>query len=194
MKQRILITGSNGYIGSVLVPDLVKDGYLVSGIDSNLYENGLLNVGEYSSLTFQKDIRDITPEDVRDFDTIIHLAGLSNDPLGELNKELTYEINQYAATRLAKIARENGVKRFIFASSCSVYGDGGELFLEESSKVNPQTAYAHSKLLAEQEIALLATESFSPIFVRAGTVYGFSPNMRFDLVVNIFVRNVILAL
>ncbi len=190
--KKVLVTGANGYIGSVLVPDLLVEGYNISGIDSNLFLHDEL-LGISQEITKEKDIRDLTVEDLNGFDTIIHLAGLSNDPLGEINIDLTYEINTYAAVRVALLAREAGVKRFIFASSCSVYGGGGDKLLNEQAHLRPQTAYAKSKLLAEQEIQKLATEDFSPVFVRAGTVYGFSPRIRFDLVVNIFVRNVLVG-
>jgi nucleoside-diphosphate-sugar epimerase len=191
MKQKVLVTGSAGYIGSILLPSLIQDNYSVVGLDTNLYPNRMVTNLYDTSSVIKKDIRDVTEKDLEGFDSVIHLAGLSNDPLGELDRDLTYAINYHAAVRLAKIAKSVGVKRFIFASSCSVYGDGGDSYLIESSQVNPQTAYAETKYLAEKEIVSLVTDFFSPVIVRAGTVYGFAPNMRFDLVVNIFIRNVL---
>ncbi len=186
-NNNILVTGSEGYIGSILMPLLIKRGYKVVGLDSCFYQEG--NLSNSSFLQYEiikKDIRDIRSEDLKkyNFDGIIHLAALSNDPLGTLNEQLTYDINHIASVNLAKIAKEIGIKRFVFASSCSLYGQGKDSVLTEDSLSNPQTAYGKSKILAEKDISKLADDNFSPTFMRNATAFGFSPRMRFDIVVN----------
>lgn len=187
MKKKILVTGSEGYIGTVLVPMLIEKNFDVVGIDSLFYSDG--NLDQSNRLNYElikKDIRDIDLEDLegKNFYGIVHLAALSNDPLGTLNPELTYDINQHASIRLAEIAKKAGVEKFIYSSSCSLYGQGGQDALTEESESNPQTAYGKSKILAEKGIEKLADETFCPVYMRNATAFGFSPRMRFDLVVN----------
>jgi len=181
----ILVTGHKGYIGYVLIPALIESGYKnIIGLDTDLYRQSLYYGQDYSGPELNKDLRDITPDDLNGIDTIIHLAGLSNDPLGNLNSTLTYEINYLATLRLAELAKTSGVKRFIFSSSCSVYGASSGQQLSETSETEPVTDYAKSKLLSEQGLSELADADFCPVFLRNATAYGLSPKMRFDLVVN----------
>lgn len=184
--MRVLVTGHLGYIGTILTPMLLKRGHDVVGFDSDLFrrctfgpEAGLADVP-----TIRKDVRDAEPEDVRGFDAVLHLAGLSNDPLGDLNPEMTYEINHRASVRLAEMSREAGVRRFVFSSSCSNYGAGGNDMLDEHAAFNPVTPYGESKVLVERDVSPMATDGFSPVFLRNATAYGVSPRLRFDLVVN----------
>lgn len=184
--MRVLLTGHLGYVGTVMTPTLLANGHEVIGLDTDLYRSSTFgNEGEILPTPhFAMDVRDVTPAELGGFDAVIHLAGLSNDPLGDLNPALTDEINHRASVRLARIAREAGVKRFIFASSCSNYGAGLEDWLDESSPFNPVTPYGQSKVDVEREVALLATDDFSPTFMRSATAYGVSPRLRFDLVLN----------
>ncbi|HTX98906.1 MAG TPA: SDR family oxidoreductase [Bacteroidota bacterium] len=182
--MRVLVTGHCGYIGTVMVPMLLEDGHEVVGFDSDLFEDSTFGDGIVDVPTIRKDIRDATVDDVKGFDAVIHLAGLSNDPLGDLNPQLTYEINHLASVRLASLAKDAGVPRFIFSSSCSNYGAGGENLLNEESPFNPVTPYGISKVKVEQDVARLASRDFSPTFLRNATAYGVSPRLRFDLVLN----------
>ena len=184
MMKKILVTGSEGYIGSVLMPMLIEEGYDVTGLDTCFYSEGnLMNTNLLQYELIQKDIRDITAGDLEGFNAIVHLAALSNDPLGKLDENLTYQINYLASVELAKNARLAGVERFIFSSSCSLYGASDKVLTEED-KANPQTAYGKSKILAEEEISALADKNFSPVYLRNATAFGISPRMRFDIVVN----------
>lgn len=184
--MRVLVTGHNGYVGTVLVPMLVKAGHDVVGLDTNLYQAATF--GDEDSVVaipeILKDVRDVTHADIDGFDAILHLAGLSNDPLGDLNPELTYEINHRASVRLAEIAKELGTERYIFSSSCSNYGAGVDDWLNEESAFNPVTPYGRSKVMVEQDVAKMADDNFSPTFLRSSTAYGVSPRLRFDLVIN----------
>ncbi|MBI5667977.1 MAG: SDR family oxidoreductase [Chloroflexi bacterium] len=182
--MRLLITGHNGYIGAVLVPLLVQEGYDVVGLDSDLYLECLFGEAPPAIPSMRKDVRDVTVDDLRGFDAVLHLAALSNDPLGNLNPELTHDINYRASVRLAELACQAGVSRFIFSSSCSTYGAAGDAVLDEAAEFNPVTPYAQSKVLVERDVARLANEQFSPVFLRNATAYGVSPYIRFDLVLN----------
>ncbi|MFC2053422.1 NAD-dependent epimerase/dehydratase family protein [Chloroflexota bacterium] len=182
--MRILLTGHKGYIGTIMVPMLIKEGYDVVGLDSDLYrlctfKGELIKVPELNM-----DIRDVNMEDLKGFDALIHLAGLSNDPLGNINPDLTREINHIGAVRLARLAKEAGVSRFLFASTCSIYGAAGEEYVDEESDFHPITPYGLSKILAEKDISKLADEDFCPSYLRNATAYGSSPRLRFDLVMN----------
>jgi len=183
---RVLLTGHQGYIGTVLVPMLIAAGHDVIGLDSDLYEQ--CTFGDESSIlnipALKKDIRDVEVSDLAGFDAVIHLAGLSNDPLGDLNPEVTYAINHSASVRLARLAKGMGITRFIFSSSCGNYGAAGEDWVNEEAELNPVTHYSSSKVRAEEDIMRLADSNFSPTFARNATAYGVSPRLRFDLVLN----------
>lgn len=182
--MRVLVTGHRGYIGTAMVPILRKRGYGVVGLDSDLYRNSTYGEGMPEVSEIIKDIRDVEKRDLAGIEAIIHLAGLSNDMLGDLNPELTYEINHAASLRLATMAKELGITRFIFASSCSNYGAAGDGMQDESAPLNPVTPYAISKVMVERDLAGMADDSFSPVFMRNATAYGISPRMRFDIVLN----------
>jgi nucleoside-diphosphate-sugar epimerase len=168
----------------VLVPLLRRAGHELTGLDSDLFERCTFGEGIEEIPSLRKDVRDVEFSDLEGFDAVLHLAGLSNDPLGDLDPELTYEINHLASVRLAELAKQAGVPRFIFSSSCSNYGAGGDDLLDESSAFNPVTPYGISKVQVEQDVAKLADSKFSPTFLRNATAYGVSPRLRFDLVLN----------
>lgn len=183
--MNVLVTGSEGYIGSCLVPFLLERGHQVTGLDTGFYREGLLYDGApQPEKSLNKDIRLVQEEDVLGFDAVVHLAELSNDPLGEHSPEITYAINHRGTVRLARMCKQAGVRRFVYTSSCSVYGAGGDEYKTEESGTAPQTAYAHCKLLVEGDLASLADDTFSPTCLRNATAYGPSPRMRFDLVLN----------
>ncbi len=182
--MRVLVTGHAGYIGSVMVPILLEAGHEVTGLDTHLYDSCTFGGNGTVAPEIVKDIRDVELEDLAGFDAVIHLAALSNDPLGYLNPELTYEINHRAAVRLGELAKEAGVKRFLMSSSCSTYGASGDDLIDESAEFRPVTPYGESKVWAERDLSKLADENFSPVFLRSSTAYGVSPRLRFDLVLN----------
>jgi len=182
--MRILVTGHNGYIGTILAPMLKASGHHTVGLDSDLYARCTFGNSVPEIPEIRKDIRDIDASDLEGFDAVMHLAALSNDPLGNLNPDLTYEINHLASVNLAKLAKEAGVQHFLFSSSCSTYGAAGDGMLTEEADFNPVTPYGYSKVYVEKEVADLASDNFSPTFLRNATAYGVSPRLRFDIVLN----------
>ncbi len=183
--MKVLVTGTEGYLGSLLPPLLVEKGHEVLGVDTGYYKVGwLYNGTTVTAKTLTKDIRHITTEDLAGVDAIVHMAELSNDPTGQLSPTITYDINHKGSVRLATIAKAAGIRRFVYMSSCSVYGVATEGDVTESSPVNPQTAYAECKTLVERDLQLMADDNFSPTFMRNATAFGASPRMRFDIVLN----------
>ena len=182
--MKLLVTGHNGYIGSVMTDFLIGAGHQVSGLDSFFFEHDTLGEEPQPITTLRKDIRDVRATDLVSFDAVIHLAALSNDPLGSLNAEVTYAINHQASVRLARLTKEAGVSRYLFASSCSLYGVAGDAMLSEDASFNPITPYGISKVRVEEEVSRLAGERFTPTFLRNATAYGASPRFRGDIVVN----------
>jgi nucleoside-diphosphate-sugar epimerase len=182
---KVLVTGHHGYIGSITVPVLEAAGHDVTGLDAFLYQGCDLYAGEPPQSVLAVDVRDVEPRHLDGFDAVVHLAALSNDPVGDLDRELTLAINYEATMRVARAAREAGVRRFVFASSCSMYGaaDGGGP-VDESAPLKPLTAYAESKVRSEESLAELASEDFAPVFMRNATAYGVSPRLRLDIVLN----------
>jgi nucleoside-diphosphate-sugar epimerase len=183
--MKILLTGSHGYIGAVTGRVLVDAGHDVTGLDAYLYEGCDLGPDDPAHAAIPKDVRDVGPDELGLYDAIVHLAALSNDPIGELSPELTRAINFEATVDLARAAREAGVRRFVFASSCSMYGASDtDALVDESAPLRPLTAYAESKVRAEEALAGLADADFSPVFMRNATAYGVSPRLRLDIVLN----------
>ena len=182
--MKVLVTGHKGYIGTVMVPMLLQEGYDVVGLDTDLYRYCTYGDAPVEVPSIDKDVRDVSSDDLKGIDAVVHLAALSNDPLGNINPDLTYDINYHASVRIAEAARDAGVRRFIFASSCSMYGKAGDDILDESAEFNPVTPYAKSKVYVERDVSQMATDDFSPVFMRNATAYGVSPRIRFDLVIN----------
>jgi nucleoside-diphosphate-sugar epimerase len=183
--MKVLVTGHRGYIGSFMVPLLLETGHQVVGLDAGLYDACLFGDRPKDIASVGLDVRDVEPRHLEGFEAVIHLAALSNDPLGDLDPQLTYDINHGASVRLARAARRAGVERFLFASSCSLYGASGSATpLTEEAPFNPVTPYGESKVLVEQDVSTLATDGFSPVFLRNATAYGVSPYLRVDIMVN----------
>jgi nucleoside-diphosphate-sugar epimerase len=183
--MKILATGTEGYLGALLAPLLLQRGHDVLAVDTGYYKEGwLYNGSPVTPRTLAKDIRELTADDLRGVEAVVHMAELSNDPTGELSPNITYDINHKGSLRLANLAKDAGVRRFIYMSSCSVYGVATNDDVTEESPVNPQTAYAKCKVLCERDIKPLADRRFSPVFFRNSTAFGASPRQRFDLVLN----------
>jgi nucleoside-diphosphate-sugar epimerase len=184
--MKVLVTGTEGYIGSLLAPLLLERGHDVVGLDTGFYREGQFynHAPARFPASINKDIRYVTERDLTGFEAIVHLAELSNDPLGHFNPTVTYEINHLGTVELAKKCKKVGIDRFVYTSSCSVYGVGSDRHMTENCQVNPQTAYANCKVLVERDVSKMADDKFSPTFLRNATAYGPSPRMRFDLVLN----------
>jgi nucleoside-diphosphate-sugar epimerase len=183
--MRICVTGTEGYLGSLLAPELMRRGHEVIGLDTGYYkERALYRSGDPTPRTIVKDLRDLEGADLQGCDAVVHMAELSNDPAGQLAPHITYEINHKGSVRLAELARKAGAKRFVYMSSCSVYGVSGGDYVTEESPVNPQTAYGICKTLVERDLQPLANANFAPTYMRNATAYGASPRMRFDIVLN----------
>jgi nucleoside-diphosphate-sugar epimerase len=192
--MRILVTGDDGYIGTVLSRFIRHAGHDVVGLDAGLFQGCSLGPEPGTVPSSRMDVREVRADHLRGFDAVVHLAAISNDPLGNLEPERTYEINHVATVQLARMAKDAGVARFVFASSCSLYGAASpDDVLTESAEFNPVTPYGDSKALAERDLSLLADDRFSPVFLRNATVYGYSPRLRLDLVVNDLVANAFAA-
>jgi nucleoside-diphosphate-sugar epimerase len=183
--MRVLLTGHTGYLGTVMAKDLADDGHEVHGLDTGLFADRVLGPTPTAVTGRRMDVRDVRPEDLAGFDAVIHLAALSNDPLGALAPDITYEINHRASVRLALAAKQAGVGRFLYASTCSVYGtSGGDRLVDESAPLAPITPYAISKVKVEKDLHALADTTFSPTYLRNATAFGFSPRLRADIVLN----------
>jgi nucleoside-diphosphate-sugar epimerase len=181
---RVLVTGHRGYIGSVLVPALQRAGHEVVGLDNDLFADCWFGPARPEVESLHADVRDVETADLVGFDAVVHLAAVCNDPVGDLNPQTTYDINHLASVRVAECAKQAGVKRFLFSSSCSLYGRAGEEMLDEGAEFAPVTPYGESKVLAERDISKLADDSFSPTHMRNATAFGASPRLRLDVVVN----------
>lgn len=182
--MKVLLTGADGYVGRVLWRMLHARGHEVVALDSQLFQGCALGPEPEQAVDRPRDVRAVTRHELEGFDAVLHLAGISNDPLGDLDPAVTFAINHEASVRLARLAKQAGVTRFIFASSCSAYGAAGDAILDEEAPFNPVTPYAESKIRVERDLAALADDRFSPVFLRSATAYGFAPRLRGDLVVN----------
>jgi len=191
--MRVLVTGHQGYLGTVMVPILQAAGHDVTGLDAGFFADCVLGAPPADPPGIQVDLRDVTVKDLDGFDAVIHLAALSNDPLGALAPQITYDINHHASVRLARLAKAAGVRRFLYASTCSVYGSAGDDLVNESAPLRPLTPYAESKVRVEGDVAAIADDSFSPVFLRNATAFGFSPRLRADIVLNNLVGHAVLS-
>lgn len=191
--MRVLVTGHQGYLGTVMVPILARAGHEITGLDIGYFADCVLGPQPDDPPSVLVDLRDVTPEHLTGFDAVVHLAALSNDPLGALAPRITHDINHHASVRLARAAKEAGVARFLYASTCSVYGASGQELVTEDAPLNPLTPYAESKVRVEEDVADLADDSFSPVFLRNATAFGFSPRLRADIVLNNLVGHAVLT-
>jgi nucleoside-diphosphate-sugar epimerase len=191
--MRVLVTGHQGYLGTVMVPILQQAGHDVVGLDSGFFADCVLGAAPKDPPTLRVDLRDVTATQLVGFDAVIHLAALSNDPLGALAPQITYDINHHASVRLAQLAKQAGVRRFLYASTCSVYGSAGDELVTESAPLRPLTPYAESKVRVEDDVAAIADDGFSPTFLRNATAFGFSPRLRADIVLNNLVGHAVLT-
>ena len=191
--MHVLVTGDRGYLGTVMVPMLRAAGHSVVGLDTGFFADCVLGPAPDDAPRVPRDLRDVTPEDLTGIDAVIHLAALSNDPLGELAPDITFDINHHASVRLAKAAKDAGVQRFLYASTCSVYGAAGDGLVSEDAPLRPLTPYAVSKVRVEDDVAALADSGFVPAFLRNATAFGFSPRLRADIVLNNLVGHAVLT-
>ncbi|QZY46530.1 NAD-dependent epimerase/dehydratase family protein [Mycolicibacterium austroafricanum] len=191
--MKVLVTGHQGYLGTVMVPVLQAAGHDVTGLDSGLFEQCVLGPAPLDPPGIEQDLRDVSVTQLAGFDAVVHLAALSNDPLGALAPEITYAINHRGSVRLARLAKEAGVRRFLYASTCSVYGAADDGLVNEDTALRPLTPYAESKVRVEDDVAAIADDSFSPVFLRNATAFGFSPRLRADIVVNNLVAHAVLT-
>lgn len=191
--MRVLLTGHQGYLGTIMVPILQSAGHEVTGLDAGFFADCILGTAPEDPPGISIDLRDVTTAELRGFDAVIHLAALSNDPLGALAPEITYDINHHGSVRLARMAKAAGVRRFLYASTCSVYGAAGTDLVAEDAPLRPLTPYAESKVRVEDDVAAIADDSFSPVFLRNATAFGFSPRLRADIVLNNLVGHAVLT-
>ncbi|MEP9415055.1 MULTISPECIES: NAD-dependent epimerase/dehydratase family protein [unclassified Gordonia (in: high G+C Gram-positive bacteria)] len=191
--MRVLLTGHLGYLGTVMAPILTAAGHDVTGLDNGYFEDSVLGPYPNDPPSISRDLRDVEPADLVGFDAVIHLAALSNDPLGSLEPEITHDINHHGSVRLAKAAKEAGVSRFLYASTCSVYGAAGDGLVAEDAPLRPVTPYAESKVRVEGDVAAIADSGFTPVFLRNATAFGFSPRLRADIVLNNLVGHAVLT-
>jgi nucleoside-diphosphate-sugar epimerase len=191
--MRVLVTGHQGYLGTVMVPILQAAGHDVTGLDSGFFADCVLGPAPGDPPGICVDLRDVALDQLEGFEAVIHLAALSNDPLGALAPQITYDINHHASVRLARLAKEAGARRFLYASTCSVYGAAGEDLVTEDAPLRPLTPYAESKVRVEDDVAAIADDAFSPVFLRNATAFGFSPRLRADIVLNNLVGHAVLT-
>lgn len=191
--MRVLVTGHQGYLGTVMVPILQEAGHDIVGLDAGFFADCVLGTAPNDPPGLRVDLRDVTATQLVGFDAVIHLAALSNDPLGALAPQITYDINHHGSVRLAQLAKQAGVRRFLYASTCSVYGSAGEDLVNETAPLRPLTPYAESKVRVEDDVAAIADDSFSPVFLRNATAFGFSPRLRADIVLNNLVGHAVLT-